>query len=386
MEKRKVCVVITARPSYSRIRSALEAIRDHAGLELQLVVAASALLDRYGSTNQVIEKDGFTIHRRVYMIVEGENPVTSAKSTGLGLAEMATVFDDLKPDVVVTIADRFETMATAVCASYMNIPLVHIQGGEITGSIDEKVRHAVTKLADLHFVSTERAGERVVRMGERPDRVFVTGCPSIDLAKQAIARPQMSVDTFFKKYGGVGDEFDVTKGYIVVLQHPVTTEFQQARQHIEETLHAVSASGFPTLWFWPNVDAGSDGTSQGIRVFREHHQLPNVHFFRNLPPDIFVQIIYHSQCLVGNSSAGIRECSYLGVPAVNIGSRQAGRDRGVNVIDVGYDRNEILAAIQKQASIGQVAEDLLYGSGDAGQRIADVLADVTLTFEKKLTY
>jgi len=386
MSIRKVCVVITARPSYSRIRSALEAIRHHAGLELQLVVAASALLDRYGSTNLVIEKDGFVINRRVYMIVEGENPVTSAKSTGLGLAEMATVFDDLQPDVVVTIADRFETMATAVCAAYMNIPLVHIQGGEITGSIDEKVRHAVTKLADLHFVSTERAGERVIRMGERSDRVFVTGCPSIDLAKSAIARPQMSVDQFFKTYGGVGDEFDVTKGYIVVLQHPVTTEFQQARQHIEETLHAVSESGFPTLWFWPNVDAGSDGTSQGIRVFREHHMLPNVHFFRNLPPDVFVQTIYHSQCLVGNSSAGIRECSYLGVPAVNIGSRQAGRDRGANVIDVGYDRNAILTAIQKQAAMAKIKEDPLYGTGDAGIRIADLLADVTLTFEKKLTY
>ena len=133
---RKVCVVITARPSYARIRTALEAIRDHDDLELQLVVAASALLDRYGNAVNVIEEEGFKIDRQVYMILEGENLVTSAKSTGLGLAELATVFDNLKPDLVVTIADRFETMATAVAASYMNIPLAHIQGGEITGSID----------------------------------------------------------------------------------------------------------------------------------------------------------------------------------------------------------------------------------------------------------
>ena len=386
MARRKVCVVITARPSYSRVRSALEAIRQHPGLELQLVVAASALLDRYGSTSAVIEREGFVINRRVYMIVEGENPVTSAKSTGLGLAEMATVFDDLRPDVVVTIADRFETMATAVCAAYMNIPLVHIQGGEISGSIDEKVRHSITKLADIHFVATDKAAERVIRMGERTGSVFVTGCPSIDLAKEAISQAPMTFEKFFETYGGVGSEFDVSSGYIVVLQHPVTTEFQQAREHIEETLHAVNASGLPALWFWPNVDAGSDGTSQGIRIFREHHELPNVHFFRNLPPEVFIQTIYHSKCIIGNSSAGIRECAYLGVPVVNIGSRQEGRDRGINVMDVGYDRSEILDAIRKQTANGRLPEDPLYGTGQAGTRIADLLAKVSLTFEKKLTY
>ena len=384
--KRKVCVVITARPSYSRIRTALEAIRAHPDLELQLVVAASALLDRYGGTSRVIEREGFNIDRRVYMIVEGENPVTSAKSTGLGLAEMATVFDDLKPHVVVTIADRFETMATAVCAAYMNIPLVHVQGGEITGSIDEKVRHSITKLADLHFVATEKAAERVIRMGERNESVFVTGCPSTDLAKEAMAKPHISFEKFFKTYGGAGSEFDISDGYIVVLQHPVTTEYQEARRHIEETLHAVNTSGLATLWFWPNVDAGSDGTSQGIRVFREHHELPYVHFFRNLPPEVFLQVLSKSKCIVGNSSVAIRECSYLGVPAVNVGSRQEGRDRGPNVVDVGYDRTAILSGIQKQMATGTFKTDSLYGNGNAGSRIADLLATVSLTFEKKLTY
>jgi elongation factor G len=171
--KRKVCVVVTARPSYSRIKTALAAIRSHPELELQLVVAASALLDRYGTAVRTIEDDGFDIAARVYMVLEGENLATMAKTTGLGLLELATVFDNLKPDVVVTVADRYETLATAVAASYMNIPVAHVQGGEVTGSIDEKVRHAVTKLADLHFVSTEKAAERVVRMGEEPAKVFV---------------------------------------------------------------------------------------------------------------------------------------------------------------------------------------------------------------------
>src|SRR5215813_10979022 len=152
--KRKICVVLTARPSYSRIKTALRAIVEHPDLELQLVVAASALLDRYGTAVNYIEKDGFKIDARVYMVLEGENPASMAKTTGLGMLELATVFDNLRPDVVVTVADRYETLATAVAASYMNIPVAHVQGGEVTGSIDEKVRHSVTKLADLHFVAS----------------------------------------------------------------------------------------------------------------------------------------------------------------------------------------------------------------------------------------
>jgi len=223
LKRKKICVLVTARPSYSRIKSALTAIQAHPDLELQLVVAASALLDRYGNAFKVIERDGFDIRARVYMVLEGENLVTSAKSTGLGLVELATVFDNLQPDAVVTVADRYETLATAVAASYMNIPVVHVQGGEVTGSIDEKVRHAVTKLANLHLVSTEKAAERVMRLGEQPCTIIKTGCPSIDLADQVLQEPGMDFDPF-ERYGGVGERVDLAKGYLVVMQHPVTTE------------------------------------------------------------------------------------------------------------------------------------------------------------------
>ena len=383
---RKVCVVVTARPSYARIRSVLEAIQQQPELELQLVVAASALLDRYGNAQNVIENEGFRIDRRVYMILEGENLVTSAKSTGLGMSEMATVLDDLRPDVVVTIADRFETMATAVAAAYLNIPLVHIQGGEVTGSIDEKVRHAVTKLADLHMVATERAAERVVRMGERPDRVFNTGCPSIDVARRALERPEVDWDEIFERFGGVGERPDISDGFVVVVQHPVTTEYEASRRHVEETLHAIAESEIPAFWFWPNVDAGSDGTSKGIRAFRESRALPQVHFFKNLPPEDFIRVLHRSRCIVGNSSVGIRECSYLGVPTVNIGGRQEGRDRARNVIDVSYDRKEIRSAIERCMSIGKFSSDPLYGDGRSGERIARLLVDVPLEIEKRLQY
>lgn len=382
---RKVCVVVTARPSYSRIKTALQAIAAHPELELQLVVAASALLDRYGNTVAYIEKDGFEIAARVYMVLEGENLVTSAKSTGLGLVELATVFDNLRPDVVVTIADRYETMATAVAASYMNIPVAHVQGGEITGSIDEKVRHAVTKLSNLHFVASAKAGERVLRMGEPADTVFVTGCPSIDLTRELATNPGLTFDPY-AKYGGVGSQPPLDDGYLVVMQHPVTTEHGLARQHVWETLCAVRDLGLPTLWFWPNVDAGSDETAGGIRAFRERERPLNLHFFKNMASTDFLRLITNGRCLIGNSSVGIRESAYLGIPVVNIGSRQQGRERGGNVIDVAPNRAEIVAAVQHQVQNGRYPPNPIYGSGNAGQQIADLLATVPLTIEKRLTY
>lgn len=384
--KRKVAVVVTARPSYSRIKSALRAIKNHPDLELQLIVAASALLDRYGKTIKVIEQDGFEILERVYMVIEGENLVTSAKTTGLGIIELATVFDNLGPDVVITVADRFETIATAITASYMNIPVAHVQGGEVTGSIDEKVRHAVTKLSNLHFVANKKAAERVIKMGEDPQTVFVTGCPSIDLAAEVLKNPELDFDPF-EKYGGVGEIFDFKPGeYIVVMQHPVTTEYHLAREQVTETLYAIKELGLPTFWFWPNMDAGSDGTSKGIRAFRELEKPKNIHFFKNMVPEDFLKLMYNSCCIVGNSSVAIREGSFLGVPAVNIGTRQNGRERGKNVIDVGYNREEIVEAIRRQMSNGKYPSEPIYGDGKAGERIADILSHVELKIEKRLTY
>lgn len=385
MSAQKVCVVITARPSYSRIKSALVAIRDHRELELQLVVGGSALLDRYGSTVNFIEQEGFEVAERVYMVIEGENLAAMAKTTGLGLLELPTTFDNLEPDVVVTVADRYETLATAVAAAYMNIPVVHVQGGEVTGSIDEKVRHAVTKLSDLHFVATEKAAERVRRMGEDPNRVFVTGCPSIDLAAEVLESPELDFDPL-ERYGGVGVELDLSGGYLVVMQHPVTTEYELARTQTFETLHAVAETGIPTLWFWPNVDAGSDGTSKAIRTFRELHPPANIHFFKNMLPTDFLRLLINSKCLVGNSSAGIRECSFLGVPVVNIGTRQQGRERGPNVLDSAHDRKAIRAVIEQFLGNDRPCSDRLYGDGSAGTRIAQLLAGHQIDASKRLSY
>jgi len=383
--KRKICVVITARPSYSRIKTALKAIKEHPDLELQLVVASSALLDRYGSAVNYIEKDGFKIAAKVYNILEGENLAAAAKTTGIGIIEISSVFLNLKPDIVITIADRFETMATAIAASYMNIPLAHIQGGEVTGNIDEKVRHAVTKLSDYHFVASQGAYNRVIKLGEHPDFVFNTGCPSIDLAHQIKSESSIREDLILK-YGGVGSNIDITKNYIVVMQHPVTTEYDQSRNHIEETLKAIHKLKIPTFWFWPNVDAGSDGTSKGIRSYREKNSIDNIHFFKNMEPNDFLKLLNNCNCLIGNSSVGIRECAFLGVPVVNIGSRQNLRDRGNNVIDVGYNSEEIERGILTWLNGPKPESSLVYGGGNAGFEISNILSRVPLKFHKNITY
>jgi UDP-hydrolysing UDP-N-acetyl-D-glucosamine 2-epimerase len=382
---RKIAVVVTARPSYSRIKTALRAIDEHPDLELQLVVAASALLERYGTAVKYMEADGFSIAARVFNVLEGENLTAQAKTTGLGIMELANVFENLKPDAVVTVADRFETMATAIAASYMNIPLVHIQGGEVTGNIDEKVRHAITKLSDRHFVASEDAKTRVIRMGEVPETVTNTGCPSIDLAEEVRADPALGFDVY-ERYGGVGAKPDLSGKYLVVMQHPVTTEYTDSRSHIEVSLRAIDALGLPTLWFWPNVDAGSDGTSKGIRSYRENNDLENIHFFKNMEGRDFLRVLANAGCLIGNSSVGIRECAFLGVPVVNIGSRQNGRQRGPNVLDVDYDEAAIKTAIETHLAHGTYPTADTYGGGDAGAKIAEELVSMPLTFAKIINY
>lgn len=386
MSKRKICVVITARPSYSRIKTALHAIKHHPDLELQLVVSASALLDRYGSSVNYIEEDGFTISAKVFNVLEGENLTVAAKTTGIGIIELSTIFYNIRPDIVVTIADRFETMATAIAASYMNIPLAHVQGGEVTGNIDEKVRHSITKLADYHFVASDDAFERVVKMGEDPKFVFNTGCPSMDIAREVLQNPVLNFDPV-EKYKGVGlpqEAFE--NGYLVVMQHPVTTEFSESKHQITETLDAILELNIPTYWFWPNVDAGSDGTSTGIRIYREQNENMPIRFFKNMKSDDFLRLLSNTKCLIGNSSVGIRECCFLGVPVVNVGSRQNRRFRGPNVRDTGYRKDEIVDAVRCWINSERPQPNDHYGKGNAGGQIAQLLSSLPLQFHKTITY
>jgi UDP-hydrolysing UDP-N-acetyl-D-glucosamine 2-epimerase len=383
MKKRKVCVVVNSRANYGRIKSVLRAVQNHSDLDLTLIAGASALLWRFGNVAEQIREDGFRVDAVIYSIIEGENPTTMAKSTGMGIMELATQFENIKPDIAITVADRFETMATAIAASYMNIPLAHTQGGEVTGSIDESVRHAITKLAHIHFPATAQAKENIIRMGEDPAKVFLTGCPAIDIVADLDLTPP---DDLLLRYGGVGPDLDIHKPYLIVLQHPVTTEFGSGMAQINETLQAIKAMHMQTIWLWPNVDAGSDEISKGLRMFREKEKPDYVHFYRNFSVEHYAQLIGNCACLIGNSSSGIREGSFLGVPDVNIGTRQTSREQADNCINTDYNHQEIEDAIRHHIKNGHFPSDTLYGDGQAGDRIADILADVDINIQKKLMY
>jgi UDP-hydrolysing UDP-N-acetyl-D-glucosamine 2-epimerase len=383
---RKIAVVIGSRANYSSIKTAMRAIDAHPDLRLQVIVGASALLDRFGAVVDVIERDGFTPAARVNIIIEGETPVTMAKSTGLGLLELPTLFQMLDPDIVVSVGDRFETMATAVAAAYMNIPVAHTMGGEVTGTIDESIRHAVTKLAHLHFPANRLAAERIIRMGEDPSTVHVVGCPRIDLVAELAAAGPDGLDQAWLDREGVGGHVDIGRPFLLVSQHPVTTEYGQGEAQIVETLAALEALAMPAIMLWPNVDAGSEDVARGMRKFRERRRPDFIRFYKNFPVETYVRLSMHAACLLGNSSASIREGAYLGTPAVNIGTRQAGRERGPNVVDVPHDREAIVEAVRQQVAHGPYSSAHIYGDGRAGARIADVLATAPLRAQKQIQY
>lgn len=385
-KRKKICAVVGSRANYSSIKSALRAIAAHPKLELQLICAASALLDRYGRVVDLIERDGFVIDEKLHILVEGETPATMVKSTGMGLIELSSVFDRLQPHVVITVGDRFETMATTLAAAYMNIPVAHTMGGEVSGTIDESIRHAVTKFAHIHFPASREAAERIVQLGENPDMVFRVGCPRIDLVADILKQNKDAIDKHIFEVG-VGSPVDVSKPFVIVSQHPVTTEYGEGEKQITATLSAVRKSRLPAIVLWPNADAGSDDIARGIRKWREHGTAENMHFFKNLAIESYVKLMCRAACLVGNSSSGIREGAFIGTPVVNVGSRQTARERGGNVIDVPYDETAIADAIAVQREHGRYPMQDIYGDGNAGKRIAEILAGLgSIEIQKRITY
>ncbi|MCG8526606.1 MAG: UDP-N-acetylglucosamine 2-epimerase [Opitutales bacterium] len=381
---RKICVVVGSRANYSSIKSVMLSVKRRDDLKLQVILTASALLDRYGMVANLIKEDGFEVDAEVRMLLEGESPLTMAQSTGIGLMNIPQEIERLDPDVVFTVGDRFETMSTTLATTYMNKHLAHTMGGEVTGTIDESIRHAITKFAHIHFPACEDARQRIIKMGELPEFVFNVGCPRIDLVRDYLEE-EIDISHIFEK--GVGSEIDLNRPYLLVSQHPVTTEYGKAEKQIWQTLSALTFFDLPAIVLWPNADAGSEDISKGIRKWRERGLAKNMHFFKNLPIQVYVKLMKHAACLIGNSSSGIREGAFIGTPVVNIGSRQNGRMRGENVLDVATEKDEIVEAVDRQLEAGCYKPSEIYGGGNAGEKIASILSDLTLPpLQKRICY
>lgn len=381
--KRRICFVINSRANYARIKSVIVESLKINNLEVQIVVGASAVLYNYGKVSNIIEADGLQISSKLFNAVEGNQPISMAKTTGLAILDLAQEFHKTKPDLVVTVADRFETIATAIAASYMNIAVAHTQGGEITGSIDENVRHAITKLSHFHFPATQKAEQILMQLGEEPSRIYKVGCPSLDIVQNYI---DIDINKVFDRYHGVGMAFDPSMPYILVSQHPDTIKYLDASNQLNQTLQAVIELNIQVVWLWPNIDAGSDSISKLLREFREKNKSSKIHFYRNFSAEDYISVLKNSLCIVGNSSSGIREASFMGVPSVNIGERQLGRERTPNVVDVNYDKEEIKKAIIFQANNGNYKKDFTYGDGKSGPRMANILSQIDISKLNKKFY
>lgn len=372
----RVAAVLTARPSWAKLEPVCAALKAQ-GDDVQVIACASALLERYGRVVDVVRAQGYTVAEECYTTHEGENLVTSAKETGALLMALASSLHRLKPDAVVVCADRHEVLAAAQAAAYLHLPLVHVQGGETTGSIDDKVRHAITQLADLHCVATQKAATRVARM-TGSDAVVWTGCPSVDQAHAALTSEPVTL----AELGGSGPAIDLAQPFLVVLQHPVTNEQDCAYAQMWTTLEAVGRIALPRIVFWPGQDAGAGEMSRAIRIWKDQHPDAVLHTVRSLPPVRFLRLLTQAAVLVGNSSAGIREASALGVPVVNLGTRQQGRERAANVMDAPHEGLRIVHAVQMQLRHGRYPASDLYGTGQAGQQTAVAIRNYLTGGEK----
>ncbi len=380
-EKRKVCFPIMNRVHYARNKKLLGMLNKHPQVELQLVVGGSVLLDKYGERFLPdMQKSGFTVNEALYNVIDGGSHITMAKTAGLTALEFSNSLHKLDPDIVVIRGDRFEQLAIAMVAAYLNKTIAHIEGGDLTGTIDESVRHAITKLAHIHFVTNEDAKKRVIQMGEDPKQVFNVGSPDVEFA----ASVDKKLDGSVVNEVGVGEEINLNKPFLMVMQHPVTTE-KNNKENMELTLKSIDELNMPTIWFWPNSDAGTSEMSKVIRYYRESGKLKNnqIRFVTDLLPEDFIALLRRARVLIGNSSAGIKECSYLGVPVVNIGSRQNNRLRGPNVMDVSHNAAAIKRAVHEQLARGKYPSSDLYYKPNCSKEMVNILNRVTLHAQKK---
>jgi UDP-hydrolysing UDP-N-acetyl-D-glucosamine 2-epimerase len=387
-KKRKVCVAIFSRANYGSIRKVLEKLKTNSKIELQILVGGSANIEKYGSVSKLIKKDKFFIDEEIYFLVEGETPTTMVKTTALGMIEIATAFQRLKPDIVLTVGDRYETLSTVVSAAYMNIPVAHTMGGEVTGTIDESIRHAITKFSHIHFPANEKAKNNIIKMGENKKHVFNVGCPRIDLVKSCLKnKPRDINELVFGREEGVGEKFNLNGDFLTLMHYPVTTEYGKNYKHMCQILDAIRKINIPKLIFWPNADAGSEEISAAIREYREKKYIQKAWFVKNLDHETFFHVLKMTKCLIGNTSAAIREGSFIGVPTVSIGTRQNGRERGKNVIDARYNTEEIHKKILFQMkNKKKLAKSSLYGNGNAASKIVRILETIQVNVQKKLTY
>lgn len=381
---KNIAVVTGTRAEYGILYPVIKAIEAKPELRLCLIATGMHLSHEFGYTLSDIETDGLQIDAKIDMLLSNDTPASMAKSLGLGIINMSQAWEQLKPEIILILGDRIESFAAAVSGAYMNIPVAHIHGGDSSkGGLDESARHAITKFAHIHFPATKLSAERIIKLGEDEWRVHVVGSPAMDTILNEPLLPEEAVVRQFK--------LDLSQPLVLLIQHPVTTQVHEAAEQMRETLSGIVELGYPTILIFPNSDAG--GRSM-IEVIKQYEGYPFIKIAKSLPRKEYLSLIKIANVMVGNSSSGMVDAPSFGLPVVNIGIRQEGRERGKNVIDVGHDKYEIINAMEKALADEDFLKEVRkcknpYGDGKAGQRIADILAELEITpqlLQKKITY
>ena len=380
--KRKILYITGTRADYGLMKSVLKEIEKHPKLELEIVATGMHFMEEFGMTINEIKKDGFKIHE-IDATYEEDNKESMPNFIGKFIQLLTKKVNEIKPDIILLLGDRGEMLAGAIVGAYLTITVAHLHGGEITSTVDEFSRHAITKLAHIHFPATENSAERIIKMGEDQSNVFVVGAPGLDsiLNENLVEPTKLS-----EKYN-----LELSKPILLVVQHPVTTEVEDAPDQIRETLEAISELKHQTILIYPNADAGG---RRMIEVIKEYEKYLFIKAFKSIAHKEYLSLMRIASAMVGNSSSGIIEAPSFGLPVINIGSRQEGRERAENVIDRDYDKEKIKAAIKKALYDEDFKEKVKncknpYGDGTAGVRIADILSKIKIDknlLEKKITY
>lgn len=366
---RTIGVVTVGRSDYGIYLPLLRRLHDDSSIRLELFVSGMHLLPQFGQTVTAIERDGFPIAARIATLSNSDAPAAIAKAIGAGVTGFANAFDRKRPDLLVVLGDRFEMYAAAVAALPFKIPVAHIHGGELTqGAIDDSLRHSLTKLSHLHFVSTEEYARRVRQLGEEPWRVTVSGAPSLDNLRTLKLQTRAELAQRFR--------LDLTEPPLLVTFHPVTLEYERTEAYARELLAALDAAGLPVVFTAPNSDTHGCMIRRQIAKYLKTHR--NAAFVENFGTAAYFSLMACSRAMVGNSSSGILEAPSFKLPVVNIGTRQDGRLRAANVIDVGYRRQDILAGIRRAAQLRLHKLTNPYGDGHAAERIVARLRRVPL--------
>lgn len=381
--KRKIAVVTGTRADYGIYYYVLKAIQKNPQLELALIACGMHLCPEFGMTINEIKKDGFEIADSFETILASDTGSAMAKSIGISIMYMTKSFENIKPDILLILGDRGEMLAAAIAAIHMNIPVAHIHGGEVTGTVDESVRHAITKLSNIHFPATEDSKERIIKLGEKEENIFVCGAPGLDYIKNATYLSRQEVLERFK----LKDE-----KILLMTQHSVTSERDKVSEQIKETMEAIVSLKYQTIITYPNSDNGGREIIKCIEEYAAKYDF--IKLFKNLSQTEYLSLLNIAHVMIGNSSSGIIEAASFKLPVINIGTRQAGRLRACNVLDVEYNKEEIIEAVKKCLFNEDFKGELdscinPYGDGEASEKIAKILSEIHISREliqKRITY